>query len=890
MYLPRSSKKDSLIEYGLTAVLVLLVVLGIYIRAGIYPFGDAPFAPFVSNTDSVGLLSWFSQVLHGRSSVAYSMNFSLGSGLAWLATQLFLYPLHWCLAFIDPVNTLEYLSLFFLLQSMLACLSCLALLRAVYDIPMVVRMLFSLAYALSAASIVFASHVQYAPGVVFLPLVFLGLYRILQAKPSRLFFLSWCALLCMSLHAAWVVFLIMLCALAALIVGMPSYRSRLSQHGPYALASFFAALICAALFYIPLAVSDPLSFAHIIDLHVAQSPDPLDPYLWLRSLHISGFAQDMPYQAFALSSIVVASAFGFVLLGSRQRLRLRLTLAALALGAWLSLSYEPLIRLWFVFSSSDAQISPVYLALSFMAIQMAALYIHDLVKLSHQEKVQGMLAPCVLLILILLCIDVTDSFKLPGYSALQAASLLVVMGCLSFILIDYALRSIPASTRIGLSLVLLVAASGEMAASCIMGLHAHEEGGAISLEQSHEQLESLVQATTSLRHSPGALRCELIDNTPRRPANLSSLYHDNLLLRMRGINQPLYDPSFAGAEALLHRLGYGSPLDQKGMVTYKSPLFIPDSFFGVESLISEDVPYGMERSGEIVMPWPEKNRSLWKAQQPCSIAYGIAREAEAISWTENSFSNQQAWMEELFGLPQPLYKREQIYGIHLPTMLSPDIVMGLARLGDPNKLTQRSYEITSSFGGPLYVQIKTDTPSALLVDGRILAFLSSASNDTNTIYLGEKSPGELTRIQIRANPGSRRAALQIEAASLHTDAANWLLSSMQSEQLSISYWSHTQLKGSIQVGYDRDVIVSIPYDKNWSLKVDGQQHECFDYEGLIRFSVDPGAHVIELKYRAALQYVSLCLVLIGPVALWFVLGMLARRFYPPVQQHYYIFS
>ncbi|MBE6614666.1 MAG: hypothetical protein E7631_05095, partial [Ruminococcaceae bacterium] len=90
------------------------------------------------------------------------------------------------------------------------------------------------------------------------------------------------------------------------------------------------------------------------------------------------------------------------------------------------------------------------------------------------------------------------------------------------------------------------------------------------------------------------------------------------------------------------------------------------------------------------------------------------------------------------------------------------------------------------------------------------------------------------------------------------------------------------ITGTITAAEDRTtVFTSIPYDAGWKVYVDGEETEVFCLmDALLGFSITPGTHEIQLKYRPDCVKYGLILTLTG-VALYAGASVwdIRRRYY-----------
>jgi uncharacterized membrane protein YfhO len=75
------------------------------------------------------------------------------------------------------------------------------------------------------------------------------------------------------------------------------------------------------------------------------------------------------------------------------------------------------------------------------------------------------------------------------------------------------------------------------------------------------------------------------------------------------------------------------------------------------------------------------------------------------------------------------------------------------------------------------------------------------------------------------------------------------ISEIRENQLEIDSFSDTSIRGTVDSAYGGMMVMSIPYDKGWSVTVDGKKVETTAIdESLLSFEVPEGNHSIHLRF------------------------------------------
>ena len=94
---------------------------------------------------------------------------------------------------------------------------------------------------------------------------------------------------------------------------------------------------------------------------------------------------------------------------------------------------------------------------------------------------------------------------------------------------------------------------------------------------------------------------------------------------------------------------------------------------------------------------------------------------------------------------------------------------------------------------------------------------------------------------------------------------------LKRNQIKYIYYDDNHIKGNINVDKNQIIFTSIPYDKDWEIKIDGKIVKPIEIlDSLIGIEVKPGKHLIEMKYKThylipALISISTFVVLLGGI-------------------------
>ncbi len=96
--------------------------------------------------------------------------------------------------------------------------------------------------------------------------------------------------------------------------------------------------------------------------------------------------------------------------------------------------------------------------------------------------------------------------------------------------------------------------------------------------------------------------------------------------------------------------------------------------------------------------------------------------------------------------------------------------------------------------------------------------------------------------------------------------------------MEITSFSETRITGSIESGTSGELLFTIPYDKGWAVKVDGETVDTFGWkEAFLAIPLEEGSHEIELSYCPTGFREGLVLSIVGGIVLLIVLTVSGNK-------------
>ena len=157
--------------------------------------------------------------------------------------------------------------------------------------------------------------------------------------------------------------------------------------------------------------------------------------------------------------------------------------------------------------------------------------------------------------------------------------------------------------------------------------------------------------------------------------------------------------------------------------------------------------------------------------------------------------------------------------------------------------TDASFEVKPVKAGHLYMIVRNtscDTVTATINSSEYT--YKDLKKGGTIIDLGYATPDDIIVI---SGDTSMNASVYTLESSRFIEAFNIL----NNNSLNVSEFTNNKITGTVNASKDASLICSIPYDKGWSVYIDGKKAETNDiYGALISVNVPAGEHTVTLKY------------------------------------------
>lgn len=327
----------------------------------------------------------------------------------------------------------------------------------------------------------------------------------------------------------------------------------------------------------------------------------------------------------------------------------------------------------------------------------------------------------------------------------------------------------------------------------------------------------------------------------------------------------------------------------------------------------------------------EDNLSLYKRPQVLPVGYWVPQSASEFVFSEgHPLRTQNAWVKQLAATAQPLYAFEKIEttsNLKVAQAVDPETV-SLDFQGQP-ETTEVSLQVTATVSGNLTLDLQTFQQTDLTVKGRWAQPVSPATPQglaptpavtqdlavnpsstrggggpseplmptaaplkrpsggepleeswQTTVYgpqvldLGTVRAGQTVTLLIK-QPTEQRGLIHLRAATLQPQALEAVYQALNPGGLQVTASNSNQIQGTFQAPEKGWLMLTIPYDPNWTIQLDGQPVEPQALnETFLAVPVQAGPHQLQMVYEPR-GFKLGAFVSLGSLLILFVTGLVA---------------
>lgn len=862
-------------EYLAAPLVALLALCAAFAGRGIYPFGNLSVAIWDMDIQYVGLFGWLSNVLRGQGSLAYSWGAGMGEGMAATFAYYLSSPFNLLAGLFDAGDAPRLLSWLTLLKLSCASLTCYSFLRARHR-PGTVHVLLGACYACCGWAVAQCSNIMWLDGLIMLPLVVLGVWRLVNKGSCLTLFFSVAGAVVFNWYSGYMDCVFAVAYFFALWLALPRGQRRVSCGLRFGATMLLGVGASAALF-LP-AVLGLLGTKEggasmsdgFLRLSMACNPMKVAGGLCVSATPSSDWDVTPALYSGELATVLA----GAYLLDSRSPRRDRVCGGALLAFMAVSMCFLPLDVMWSSFKPATSYFFRYSYVFSFVLVILAA---RGWAALRGRDDAarrrlarRGALAGAAV-----------AGAGIAAYAAYKHGLLVEpwAVAATFALLAAYAVlapRAVaPAAKKDAgrgahaalLAIAVLVVAELGVNAWSVFGHYGRDA------DDWGSYIGSLQAACDEVPSGDAGLRMARVGVSFRDHVTTTESF-------VAGLTGPSEYTSTMGAPMadLFSRLGYCGTNEVFGYYS-NSAMKLSDSLLGIQfTMAPEDSMDGQPAATAEVGGRPV---GIWENDSAMPFAYGIRAGAGGNVWPEASFSctdllEKTGFRDQWNGyalVKDPFSNQEAMLG----DMCGQDAssVYRSAKIEESEGAEaagERTWRVTTAVDGSLYLYLPVISAVRqsmnVYVNG---SFASSVGNnfDAGAMLLGSFTAGETIEVTVRPSgrPSytvSGRSAEElahealfgpetddaIVAASLDEPEFERLRGMLDAKAAQVTDFDDGHVALSCSAGEAQTLFTAIPYDAGWHATVDGAPAEirCL-YGGVCGIDLGAGEHTVEFSYE-----------------------------------------
>ena len=808
------------------AIPAVLLVLGFAITR-IYPFGSNQILVIDMYHQYVPFLSELQHKLQNGESLFYSWDGAAGGNFWNLIAYYGASPLNLLLILFPASHVVEGVTLILTIKIGLAGAFMAIYLRETHGVCNLGTVAFTTLYALCAYVMGYYWCIMWMDAVMLLPLVIMGLNRIIQERSPVLYVITLALIVFINYYIA-----IMVC-IFILFYFPVTYFIQVRNKGK--IHCLFTTLRAVGYSLLAIAMSAVMLLPTYLSMQSTYYIDSEMPDTW----EFYSSAMDLLNQLLPDSQLtyreglpnvycglLVVMLVIFFIVDKTIKLKEKTVNIGLLCFLFLSLNINKLDFIWHGLHFPNQLPYRYSFIVSFILVGMAyKAFLHiDKVKLNTVwAAMAGILAWYVLAQKLLDDkIDNTDEFLYIGVALLITYTAIIVCYKKRIIRREYFMY------------LIVLAVAVEMGSNVVNSFNKVGNTDREYYFQNYSDVRKLVEQVDD-----ELARVELDDNFI---LNTPALYH------YKGVSQ--FSSSInATTTQLMEEIGVeGEP--GKNRFNYNLTTPVLNAMLNVKYLISKSGTIADDSFAEVSSCNSSK---LYENKYPLSMGYMVPQ--SIWSWEtglDNPFSVQDDYIR---AATDGTY--DSVYNYLSPTNASGDNITlnengedaWITETQDSSNTSTVSITYTADETKNYYVFVEADSCESITVDNNSDDGVSIRKDCGSIVNIGSVNKGETFTVNIEYKEGDG-GSIVCHAASLNDEAWQGAYETLSSNTWNITEWSDTHIKGTITSESYQVFATSIPYDKGWTLKVDGKERDIDQLVGggFIGTSLTKGTHEVELTF------------------------------------------
>lgn len=848
--------------YVLAFIIPIIIMTVIYMLLGIYPAGNKTILNSDSYLQYVAFLGRIKDILKGDASIFYTFSKSLGGNISGLFAYYIISPLNLIIALFPKEYIAEAMAVITLIKIGLSSLTFTVYLVKTFNRKNIETLIFSLCYSLMAYNINFQLNIMWLDGVILLPLVILGIDKLINKNKYKLYVITLFLAIVTNYYIGY-----MICIFAVLYF---IYKGILSSKFNFIMIrNFIGASVLAgalsAFILIPTILSlgaGKAKFRLFQDLlELMLRPDEIIAKLFVGNYSVAQLMGNHPY---IYCGVIITILVLLYFMNRNISVKERILSGVLMFILLLSILISTLDLIWHGFDYPIGFEYRFSFLISFFAIILAyRQFISD----DNISK----LKISIMVLLGVVCagyalkgdyeglydnnIVLTVTLFIAYITLIKIANVNKSYRCIkfskanrSFINNIFSRYSRFGSAIKAITMVLVLAELSINAYSCL-SLRSY-----VSRVRIYNYINDMQPIVNELKDN--------MDNFYRMEEVFSNTYNDSMLLNYYGITHSS-SANDANIKGFMANMGIKS-----------SSIFVKynrGSTIGVDSLLG--VKYHIvSRSAEDFSNYhysenqyynkilEENGYIVYENPSALPIAFMVNEGVKDVDTSKgNTFELNNSILSAMINnkkvVNTPLDVKEITSENLISTIKDGEVCYEKM---DNQKEASITFTVTAVDNNPIYMFLKSEAYEngesgfnqvGVSING-VEKFTAFDSGNYNVECIGAFNRGEEVNISVTLN-SNELYLKELQAYTFDVSEFEGIYKNLSSNVIDDIEYRDGYVKGTINVSNEKTLLyTSIPYDEGWNVTVDGKKVDYLNIlDGLIGVELEEGEHTIEFKYR-----------------------------------------
>lgn len=837
-------------------LLPFVIISTIYAMIGVYPFGKQTLLTVDLGQQYVDFFSYYRHtLLHEPSALLYSFVKGIGGEMVGLWSYYLTSPFNFILLFTPQRYLPIGVTLLMILKISSASLSFTYLLIKKFEGKGLLVPTFSLAYAMMGFVIANQLNVMWLDGLVFLPLIVLGVEKIVDGE-SGLFYSIMLAIMLFSHY--YIGYMICLFLVLYFIFALTKQERTIDWVIPKKIHYLFSTSMRFAFFSIlGAALSAFILLPNFFSLmggkasYINETIDwSLDyPFLEVLSkFYIGAFNFDqMPsgHPNLFIGTLALVT-FLFYFFNQNFSKKERIISFLITVFFFASMNIKFLNKIWHAFQY------PIWYPYRFSFVVCFFLILNGF-RSTQRTKSFPLWFACLLLILqtgsALYVLEKNFDFVIP--TQVLATGILLIITLVLLLLRENSYKWMP--------YVLLLITTIEMSANATIDL---TRLSYVKMKPFNDYQLILDDMLRDIR--PGENDFYRIEKVFQRSKN------DSFQANYPSASH--FSSTFEKEVPQLYGL-LGFP-DGNGFVSYSTGTLFTDSFFGIRYFgVNNPLPDNLKKNYDLYHLHANSTRpdmeqykleseslrtNIYENEYALPLVFGVSEDVASVELEKNNpIKNQEKILKAMTNLSVSSFYIEESFDSTVTENISD-------YLGNSKSVNRTYNKSNTDEDAMIELQVipKTDDPYYLVLDSRLkdeevelslndekFRYYTTFRND-QVLNVASHQKEELINFQFSLLKDS----LTIRDLKLYRfDLSNFqkAIAEVKEEGMTLSSFSQTKIEGDVTIKDDHSLLMtSIPYSKGWKVSIDGKKVKTISaLDGFLAAPIKKGSHKIQLKYQ-----------------------------------------